>query len=127
MVLGIGTDILKISHISYSTSSLDDPFVRRTFTDKEIDLALKQEIPLNYFAAGFAGKEAVFKSLSIHGDCIRLNEIEILEDEYGRPVVSLLGRAKAIAGQKGITMIHLSLSYDSDYATAFAVAINDPV
>jgi len=125
MILGIGTDILNIRHITHSVSSSVDPFVQKTFTKNEIDLILSRDNPLFSFATRYAGKEAVFKSLSLHGDTIRLNEIEILEDETGQPVVTLWGKVKEKAEQKGITAIRLSLSYDTDYELAFSVAEKD--
>jgi phosphopantetheine--protein transferase-like protein len=124
MVAGIGTDILNIRHIAHSVASPADPFVKKTFTKYEIDLILSRDNPLHCFATRFAGKEAVFKALSSPGDSIRLNEIEILEDETGKPAVILWGNVKEKAEQNGIGTIHLSLSYDTDYAVAFSVAMS---
>ena len=115
MTYGIGTDILKISSIAESVADLNDPFVRKTYTPGEIAL-------LNSFATRFAGKEAVIKSLNLHGNDIRLNEIEILENENGQPTVTLHGNALRLAEQKGISRILVSLSYDTDYAVAYASA-----
>jgi phosphopantetheine--protein transferase-like protein len=123
-VLGIGTDILNIRHITHSASSPTDPFVTKTFTKNEIDLILSRDNPLQCFATRFAGKEAVFKAINLHGESIRLNEIEILEDETGQPIVILWGKTKEKAEQNGITAVHLSLSYDTDYALAFSVAMS---
>jgi phosphopantetheine--protein transferase-like protein len=123
MVAGIGTDILNIRHIIHSVTTPADPFVKKTFTQNEINLILSRDEPLYCYATRFAGKEAVFKSLSLPGDNIYLNEIEILEDEKGQPSVTLLGKLREKAEQKGITIIHLSLSYDTDYALAFSVAM----
>jgi phosphopantetheine--protein transferase-like protein len=124
MVVGIGTDILNIRHIAHSVSLPEDPFVKKTFTKNEIDLILRRDNPLHCFATRFAGKEAVFKALSLRGDSIRLNEIEILEDETGQPAVTLRGSVKEKAEQNGIGTIHLSLSCDTDYAVAFSVAMS---
>jgi len=122
MLIGIGTDILKIDHISSMVGDLTDPFVTKTFTENEIALITSRPVTANSFATRFAGKEAVFKALGIGGNDIRLNEIEILELENGQPFVTLLGNAKAIADQKGIHTILISLSYDTDYAIAYATA-----
>lgn len=124
MILGIGTDILKVSHLEHTVTAVDDPFVLATYTDKELALIRSRPIPLYSFATRFAGKEAVFKALSVHGKTIRLNEIEILENEVGVPVVTLHGKARQIAARKGIRHILLSLSYDTDYAIAYAAALN---
>lgn len=122
MLIGIGTDILRIDHIATMVGDLSDPFVTKTFTQKEIELITSRPIPSNSFATRFAGKEAVFKALGIGGNDIRLNEIEILENETGQPTVQLLGKAKAIAERKGIHTVLISLSYDTDYAIAYATA-----
>ena len=122
MTYGIGTDILKISSIAKSVADLNDPFVRKTYTPGEVALITSRPVPLNSFATRFAGKEAVFKSLNLHGNDIRLNEIEILENENGQPTVTLHGNALRLAEQKGISRILVSLSYDTDYVVAYASA-----
>lgn len=123
MIYGIGTDILKISSIASGTADLNDPFVRKTYTPKEVALITSRPVPQNSFATRFSGKEAVFKALNIYGNDIRLNEIEILENENGQPTVTLHGNALKLAEQKGISRILISLSYDTDYAVAYAAAL----
>lgn len=121
MITGIGTDILNINNIENAVRDLDDPFVQKTYTKRELELILSRPVPLNSFATRFAGKEAVFKALSIHSDAVRLNEIEILENENGQPVLFFHGKAKQLAEEKGIKTALVSLSYDTDYAIAYAV------
>ncbi|MFA9463059.1 MAG: holo-ACP synthase [Velocimicrobium sp.] len=122
MLYGNGTDILKIDHLKPFMNQFDDPFIQKTYTKKELELISSRPTPINSLATRFAGKEAVFKCLGIHGNAISLNEIEILENEIGQPTVFLLGNAKLLAEQLGITNICISLSYDTDYAIAFALA-----
>jgi phosphopantetheine--protein transferase-like protein len=121
MVIGIGTDILKIQRIRDGLAG-GESFLKKSFSEKERELARQRSDPALFFATRFAGKEAVFKCFGVDGGDIRLNEIEILEMDTGRPRVSLLGKILDIAAQKGIRNIHISLSYDSEYAVAFALA-----
>ncbi len=124
MIHGIGTDILKIEHIAtILNKNPEDPFFVKTFTTNELTLINNRPTPLYSYATRFAGKEAVFKALGIGGNDIRLNEIEIMETEQGQPCVTLLGRAKEIASSKGITQVLISLSYDTDYAIAYATSL----
>ena len=123
MTKGIGVDILKISNIASSISNPEDSFISRIYTKKELVLINQRPIPLFSYATRFAGKEAIFKSLGVDGNAIRLNELEILETKNGQPIVLLHGNAKIIADQKGISQILISLSYDTDYAIAYATAI----
>ena len=85
MIHGIGTDILNIQTIAPSVADRSDPFVRKTYTEKELELIDSRPLPLYCFATRFAGKEAVFKAFGVHGDAFRLNDIEILENESGVP------------------------------------------
>ncbi|MEG2421928.1 MAG: holo-[acyl-carrier-protein] synthase, partial [Oscillospiraceae bacterium] len=69
---------------------------------------------------------AVFKCFGQVPGNIRLNEIEILSQPCGKPTVRLLGSCAQHAATLGIETIHLSLSYDGDYAIAYAVAEGTP-
>lgn len=122
-VYGIGTDILKFSNIENSVNDYNDSFVLGIYTENEINLIKSRPNPLFSFATRFAGKEAVFKSLNVFGNDVKLKEIEILEDENNCPIVHLHGNAAEIANKKHISNILISLSYDTDYAIAFATAI----
>lgn len=122
MIHGTGTDLIRIDKLTAFQGKTEDPFLKKTYTKNELALIYSREVPLYSLATRFAGKEAVFKCLGIHGDRIRLNEIEILETKNGQPTVTLHGEAKTVADQFHISKIHLSLSYDTDYAIAFATA-----
>ncbi|WP_276929396.1 holo-ACP synthase [Herbinix luporum] len=125
MIKGIGTDILEINKlypIIQQEDYINDSFIRKVFTDKEIELAESRPIPVNCYATRFSGKEAVFKALGVSSDSLRLNEIEILSDKNGKPYVNLLGKAARIAKEKEITQILISLSYDNKYSMAFCIA-----
>lgn len=124
MVIGIGTDLLNLRTIAPSVENPDSPFIQKIYTKKEQELIYSRPLPVYSFATRFAGKEAVFKSFGTHGDAFRLNDIEILENTDGAPVVFLHGKAKLLAAKKGIAKILISLSYDKDYAIAYAIALS---
>jgi holo-[acyl-carrier protein] synthase len=121
MILGIGTDILDMRWIRNTYVKPDDPFFISSYSEKEHREASERSDPVLYFSTRFAGKEAVLKSLGID-ESIRLREIEILGSDTGRPTVALAGALKATAEKKGIKNVMISLSYDGDYAVAFAIA-----
>ena len=58
-------------------------------------------------------------------DDVRLDEIEILAADTGQPRVTLSGKILDLAAQKGIRSIQVSLSYETEYAVAFALAEGD--
>ncbi|MFV0439591.1 MAG: holo-ACP synthase [Desulfopila sp.] len=123
MIYGVGADLLDISRMSALNGNYADPFFVRTFTSGERDQAASRTDPDAYFATRFAGKEAVFKCLRIDGDLVRLGDIEIITDTFGVPRVKLNGMLQLVAQRKGIQSIHLSLSWDGQYALAFALAV----
>lgn len=127
MIIGIGTDILDIDRIKLlyeKGNSTWESFKNKTYTPNEIALAQSRPLPYQCYATRFAGKEAVFKSLDIVNNKIRIYDIEILEGENGRPYVNLNGVTKELALERGITKIEISLSYEDKYALAFATAVN---
>lgn len=124
MVAGVGTDLLSIERIRRAVEdpAVDSPFLVRTFTERERAQARLRPDPVLYLATRFAGKEAVFKSLGLDGGRVRLDEIEILNAENGQPFVALTGEFRRQAERAGVTDVLISLSHDTDYALAFAIA-----
>ena len=108
-VAGVGVDQELISAVP----SHNPTFIGRNFTEAEIAYCQAQPSPQSSFAARWAGKEAVFKSLGVasKGAAAAMREIEILPDETGAPRVTLHGDAKAAADSKNIKTIHISLSH----------------
>lgn len=120
MIAGIGVDVLRYERIKEEILDPDDAFVRRIFTAKEIEDASRREDRQQYFTGLYAAKEAVFKALRLQADEVEFSEIEVSRNAYGAPEVSFLGKMRRYADENGIQM-SLSLSYESDFATAFAV------
>ncbi|KAF8071859.1 fatty acid synthase [Lyophyllum atratum] len=119
--VGVGVDQELISAVP----SHNPTFVARNFTDAETAYCQAQPSPSSSFAARWAGKEAVFKSLGVKskGAAASLRDIEILNNsETGAPTVVLHGDAKAQAAAKGINKILISLSHSETVAIAFAQA-----
>ncbi|KAG8960156.1 3-oxoacyl-[acyl-carrier-protein] synthase, partial [Tulasnella sp. 408] len=83
-----------------------------------------QPNPAASFAARWAGKEAVFKSLGVSskGAGAGMKDIEILPNTDGVPEVVLRGDAKVAADSKKISKVHVSLSHSDTVAIAFAQA-----
>ncbi|KAJ7067175.1 fatty acid synthase [Mycena amicta] len=120
-IIGIGVDQELISAVPSSNPT----FVSRNFTSSEITYCQAQPSPSSSFAARWAGKEAVFKSLGVKskGAGAAMQEIEIVnDDETGAPIVKLHGEAKAAAAAKGVSNILISLSHSETVAIAFAQA-----
>lgn len=116
MIFGIGNDIIEIERIA---SAIEKPrFKERVFTVIELEQIAKKGNRKESFAGRFAAKEAVAKAFGTGVRGFELKDIEILNDDLGKPVVYL----KNSLSEKyaGLT-IELSISHCRDYAAAVAI------
>ncbi|WP_395463433.1 holo-[acyl-carrier-protein] synthase [Wolbachia endosymbiont of Cantharis cryptica] len=120
MIRGIGTDIVYIPRISRILQKYGEKFLNKIYTEQEIEVSKKynsQEMQVRYFAKRFAAKEAFVKALgSGFSQGIVMKDIEIYSDVKGKPHLAI--NRNFISKDH---MIHLSLSDDGDYATAFVI------
>ncbi len=121
MIFGIGTDIIEVARIEKQVSK-DNSFRDRIFTPREIEYCEKRRSKAMNYAARFAAKEAFFKAIGTgwRGG-LAFQDVEIVNDELGRPSIVLYGKAKAFAEENGLTNIIVSLSHVKDMANAIVV------
>ena len=81
-MLSNGVDIIEIGRIEEALGRFGERFLKRVYTDAEIDLYRKSNEAL---AARFSGKEAVMKTLGLK--YLPWKDIEILPDPKGKPLV----------------------------------------
>ncbi|MFS1026843.1 holo-ACP synthase [Enterococcus casseliflavus] len=122
MIIGIGTDLLSTKRVNTILENGSSIFLNKTYTSEEHEQALSTSNSNHYYATRFAGKEAVFKTLTIAGNHIDLREIEILNNETGIPYVNVTGKLKKVAETKGIKDFKVSFSSDGNYVLAFVIA-----
>ncbi|WP_427450678.1 holo-ACP synthase [Litorimonas sp. WD9-15] len=127
MILGIGTDICDIRRIEQSIEKHGERFLAKTFTQIERDYCNSKARPAMSYAKRFAAKEAVAKALAgAETGALPWHAVEVRNDPSGRPVVTLSGKAESrlqsYLSENQSGQIHLSLSDDYPYATAFAIA-----
>ena len=132
MIIGIGTDICDIRRIEKILERHGERFLKKTFTEKEQSYCEAQARPAMSYAKRFAAKEAVAKALSGHDTgSLSWTSVEVQNDPSGRPVVFLRAdaqdRADSLCPNSNSLNIHLSLSDDYPYATAFAIAEVTPL
>jgi phosphopantetheine--protein transferase-like protein len=124
----VGTDLLSINRMErILRGPAGEEMLRRTFTPDEISESETRGDPTSYFAARFAAKEAVFKSLGVawtQADDAR--DIEIGSTAEGVPDVRLSGHLGQVADAANITHVSVSLSYDDGWVIAVAVATRGP-
>ena len=122
MIVGIGLDLVKISRIRAITERWQERFLQRLYTNEERRYCFRRASPYASLAGRFAVKEAILKALGTGWSAgIRWVDMQVLNDETGKPTAQISGRLKTLLRDAGVTGIHISLSHDADYAIAEAV------
>jgi holo-[acyl-carrier protein] synthase len=124
LIAGIGCDIVEVERIAQALTRHADRFLQRVFTPGEIAECWPSEQQRSRrLAARFAAKEAALKALGTGLRGMSWLEIEVVKDEWGKPLLQLTGRAADTAAKQGVTELHLSLSHCKEYAMAQVVAV----
>lgn len=114
-IKGIGVDLEKISRFKKLPYQRNRAFYEKVFTDREIKYCLSKDDPYPHFAARFAGKEAVLKTMG--STVYKIKNVEIVNNKNGLPLVRVKDRQR-----RGKFLI--SLSHTSEWAIAFAIWLN---
>lgn len=117
-ILGLGNDIVEISRIERAI--LKKGFLEKVFTEKEIELMKSKGNRVESYAGRFSAKEAISKAFGTGVRGFKLTDIEILNDDLGKPIVSLKGILKE---REKKVKIELSISHCKEYATAVALVL----
>ena len=124
-IFGIGTDIVNINRMEKSLKKNSSFFKNRIFSKNEISYCEKKKKPSQFFAKRFAAKEALSKALGTGiRKGINFKDIEILNDNFGKPSISLKGSTANFLRKKIKTKkysIYLSLSDDAPWAQATVI------
>lgn len=116
--IAVGTDIIEIARIKRSLEDFGDRFLNRCYTERERQWYGNRP---NELAARFAAKEATSKALGTGIVGIRWQEMEVLPNRRGKPILILHGRAAERARQLGLTDFSVSLTHSRTDAMAFVV------
>jgi holo-[acyl-carrier protein] synthase len=122
MILGSGVDIAEVPRIRESIERYGERFLRRIYTDGEIQYCESKASRFESYAARFAAKEAAMKALGTgwnHG--VRWRDIEVVRPKGQRPTIQFHGQAAAIAEKLGTKNIALSLTHTSEEALAHVI------
>jgi holo-[acyl-carrier protein] synthase len=119
MIVGTGVDIEQVPRIAASIARYGERFLRRVFTEGEIQYCESKANRTERFAARFAAKEAAMKALGTgwnHG--VRWRDIEVCRQPGGRPTIAFHGKAAEFAAKLGAVHVALSVSHTAELAIA---------
>jgi holo-[acyl-carrier protein] synthase len=120
MIAGIGIDLIEIEKIAASIGS--ESYLRKVFTEAEIEECRSVAGAAERFAGKFAAKEACMKAV---GKGIRqgawFTQIEILNEESGAPYVRVHGEMESSMKEMGVKTIHISVTHTKSTAAAIVI------
>lgn len=123
---GLGTDIVETARIRGLVDRYGDRFAKRVLTPGE-QAACPPSEPIGHIAKRFAAKEAAAKALGCGlAEGVRFHDLEIQNQQNGRPCLMLHGEALACACRLGVDVYHVSISDERYYAIAFVILESSP-
>jgi holo-[acyl-carrier protein] synthase len=119
MIVGTGIDIAEVPRIAQAINRYGDRFLRRIFTDGEIQYCEKKASRVESYAARFAAKEAAMKALGTGWNRgVRWRDVEVCRQPGSRPTLAFHGKAAEYASRLGAVHVALSLTHTSAEAIA---------
>jgi len=126
MIVGIGVDLVETARVGEGIERHGDRFVRRLYTQGEIDYCEKFKNRAERYAARFAAKEAAFKALGTGWrKGIRWLDVEVTNLPSGKPELLLHGQAAELARELGVVRMAISISHADHYAVVQVVFESD--
>ncbi|MFD6511042.1 holo-ACP synthase [Bacillus sp. NPDC060175] len=114
----IGIDIVYIEDVDLlAVDPVDIVLTRDEWEEIKESVNFKERL-----AGKFAAKESIMKVLEKGLDTIDLIEIEILNNDLGRPLVYLHGKTLDLWKMKRFNHLNVSISHHKKYAVAIAIA-----
>ncbi|MGF1693596.1 holo-ACP synthase [Photobacterium kagoshimensis] len=122
-ILGLGTDIAEIERLEkVLMRSTGEAFAERVLVASELEVFRDLKFKGRYLAKRFAVKEAASKALGTGIACgVSFHDFTVSNDELGKPVLSLSGKAAELAATMGVNHIHLTISDERRYAVATVI------
>ena len=122
MITGIGIDVIQNERIRDSIQRFGDRFLKRIYTEGEIEYCRKCAQPELHYAARFAAKEAAFKALGTGwAGGIKWKDVEVVRMPTGKPELHLHGEASSYAASAGANRFYVSLTHDQLVSCAVVI------
>lgn len=119
MITGIGMDLVEVARMQELLERWGERFLKKLFTENEINSCQGKVNQSECLAARFAAKEALAKALG-HGWCRHFSwtDVEIYNEANGKPAFKIGGKTKKLVED---VSIFLSLTHIKSQAAAFVI------
>jgi holo-[acyl-carrier protein] synthase len=121
MIAGLGIDIIEVERIAEKVAK-DNGFRELVFSANEIAYCESKTHKYEHYAARFAAKEAFFKALGTGWpEGTAFNEVEVVNNEQGKPEIVLLGLTHTTISALGNFNIMVSITHIKSTASAVVI------
>ena len=115
MIVGYGIDIMSTIRIKNAIERFGERFLKRVYTDNEIQLVSRRKNKYEVYTAYWAVKEATMKALGTGNRMgVYFKDIEILHEKSGKPYLKLYNWSKKHADKLGVKNVAVSMSHLKD-------------
>jgi holo-[acyl-carrier protein] synthase len=115
MSMRVGIDLVGTEEVAAAVADHGDRYLRRIYTRHEREDCASDPQRL---AARFAAKEATMKALGRGDEPLPWQSIGVRRDAEGRPSLELSGAAAALAHERSVSAMSLSLTHEGSLAAA---------
>ena len=134
MIVGLGNDIVSNVRIKTVIQKFGDRFLKKYFSVKELAKYEKYLTNIDRYSSGisnlFAAKEAFVKALGVGFRFgFSFKDIEVLNDDLGKPYISLYGKVDNYVKKhfKTFNKLEYYLSISDDGGFSFAVVVIEAI
>jgi len=92
VIEGLGIEIVEVARFKRAMNRWGPSFLRRLFTEGELQYCLARRYPEVHLSARFAAKIGFLKAF---GGTMPYRNIEVVRDKNGRPFLKFFGRGAA--------------------------------
>ncbi len=121
-ILDIGIDIVEIERID-NILKRNNRFLEKIFTKEEISYFKSKNFKVETIAGNFCAKEAISKAFGTGIRNFNFNDIEVLRDKNGKPIVKTYNNLSKMCIDYNVLQIKVSISHSKNYAIANAIVI----
>ncbi len=119
--IGIGVDLVYIPKVEKILRNYGLRFLRKIYSEEEIEYAIQRKNTAFHLASSFASKEAFYKAIGGYSPFIFKEIILKRNSLTGAPFLELKGNAKRIFQEKGGKKIFLALSHQNEYTISIVI------
>ncbi len=123
-ILGIGTHVVDCPRVAKLLARHADLFLAQVYTANEQAFCRGRTHTTEHYAAVWAAKEAVYKSLgTAWRRGLAWTDVEVADPAGPAACATLAGAAADLARERGVRTVLVTLAHSRAFATATAIAV----